>query len=190
MGSTTLCHDFFSIIAIAEISECSYAASNYSLNNVSPNLSYTILSTWSKKSYGLYKRGSHLAWVTGINGTCRSRWPHTIPFLPLKGKFFSSSHSKVQPQMSATSCNWNYWGNVCKQHFVFQTQVWGGRDRIAEFTKKLQIDIIQKLRHYFHWSVSTFIVQYGNNIFLKNKTKPNPVDYQFGNWIYNSVIFK
>lgn len=125
---------------------------------------------WSYRfSKYLYKTGSHLAWVNGINGTCRSRWLHTIAILPLKGKFFSSSHSEVQPQIRATVCNWNCWGNVCKQHFIFQ---WVGRDCTAEFTQKLQIDIIQQLKLYFHWSISTFTVQYGN-IFLKNKMKQN-----------------
>lgn len=68
----------------------------------------------------LYKTGSHLAWVNGINGACRSRWLHTIAVLPLKGKFFSSSHSEVQPQIRATI---NCWGSVCKQHLIFQSSL-------------------------------------------------------------------
>lgn len=61
-----------------------------------------------------YKTGSCLAWVNGINGICKSRWLYTIAFLSLKGKFFSSS------QIRAITCNWNCWGNVCKQHLVFK----------------------------------------------------------------------
>lgn len=71
---------------------------------------------------------------------------------------------------------------VCKQCAGFQTQLSVGRDCTAQFTQKLPIDIILQLRHYFHRRISTFIVQYKTNIFLKRKQKT--VNYQFGNQVY------
>lgn len=55
----------------------------------------------------LYKIDSHLAWVNGIDRTCRSKRMNIISILLLKGKFVSRLFSEVRPRNRVTTYKWN-----------------------------------------------------------------------------------